>query len=79
MLGLAFWRGGFPPVGPLTAESVSLKALAAELFSVYLLPFEIVGLLLLVAVIGATVAARRPGGTDTDEMDKIELGEEPRS
>jgi len=61
MLGLGFWRGGFAQVGPLTAESVSLKALATELFSRYLLPFEIVGLLLLVAVIGATVAARRPG------------------
>jgi NADH-quinone oxidoreductase subunit J len=79
MLGLAFWRGGFPAVKPLTPEMVSLKGLAADLFSRYLLPFEIVGLLLLVAVTGATVAARRPGGTDTDEMDEIALGEEPRS
>jgi NADH-quinone oxidoreductase subunit J len=77
MLGLGFWRGGFAQVGPLTAESVSLKALATELFSRYLLPFEIVGLLLLVAVIGATVAARRPGETNTDETDEIALGEEP--
>jgi NADH-quinone oxidoreductase subunit J len=79
MLGLGFWRGGFPQVGPLTPEMVSLKALAAELFSRYLLPFEIVGLLLLVAVIGATVAARRPGGTDMDKMDETALGEEPRT
>jgi NADH-quinone oxidoreductase subunit J len=67
MLGLGFWRGGFPAVQPLTEESVSLKALATELFSRYLLPFEIVGLLLLVAVIGATVAARRPGETGSLE------------
>jgi NADH-quinone oxidoreductase subunit J len=67
MLFLGFWRGGFPAVRPLTPESVSLKALAAELFSRYLLPFEIVGLLLLVAVIGATVAARRPGETGSLE------------
>jgi NADH-quinone oxidoreductase subunit J len=60
LLGLAFWRGGFPAVPPLTERSVSLKGLAADLFGEYLLPFEIVGLLLLVAVIGATVAARRP-------------------
>jgi NADH-quinone oxidoreductase subunit J len=79
MLALAFWRGGFPEVRPLSAEMVSLKGLAAELFSRYLLPFEIVGLLLLVAVIGATVAARRPGGTNTDETDEIALGEEPSS
>ena len=60
MLWIAFRRSGLPAVKPLTAESVSLKGLAAALFGEYLLPFEIVGLLLLVAVIGATVAARRP-------------------
>ena len=45
---------------PLTEELVSLTGLAQELFAEYLLPFEIVGLLLLVAVIAATVLARRP-------------------
>ena len=64
MMGLVFWRSGSPAVAPLTPESVSLKALARELFSSYLLPFEIVGLLLLVAVIGATVAARKPDALD---------------
>ncbi len=44
--------------GP-SPELVSLKGLARTLFTDYLLPFEIIGLLLLVAVIGATVAARR--------------------
>src|SRR5215203_4200827 len=72
MMGLVFWRSGSPAVPPLTAESVSLKALARELFSTYLLPFELVGLLLLVAVIGATVAARRP-----DALDRIGEGGEP--
>jgi|SRR6185312_11450149 len=59
MVGLVFWRAGAPELQPLTPELVSLKGLATALFSDYLLPFEIVGLLLLVAVIGATVAARR--------------------
>jgi len=45
---------------PLTPELVSLEALASTLFNEYLLPFEIIGLLLTVAVIGATVVARRP-------------------
>ena len=53
--------------GPVNPETVSIKNLARELFSQYLLPFEIVGLLLLVAVIGATVAARRPPQTETRE------------
>ena len=37
-----------------------LKPLARVMFGEYLLAFEIVGLLLLVAVVGATVVARRP-------------------
>ena len=44
----------------LSPELVSLKGLATTLFTEFLLPFEIIGLLLMVAVIGATVAARRP-------------------
>jgi NADH-quinone oxidoreductase subunit J len=61
----ALWLLMLPTLGtgshaPLTEELVSLSGLAQELFAEYLLPFEIVGLLLLVAVIGATVVARRP-------------------
>jgi NADH-quinone oxidoreductase subunit J len=52
--------GTGPPPPPLGERLVSLSGLAQELFDEYLLPFEIVGLLLLVAVIGATVIARRP-------------------
>lgn len=43
----------------LTPEKVALKPLAEQLFSRYLLGFEIIGLLLLVAVVGATVLARK--------------------
>lgn len=60
LLLLAFGSVRAAAAPELTGEMVSLKALARELYSDYLLPFEIVGLLLLVAVIGATVAARRP-------------------
>jgi NADH-quinone oxidoreductase subunit J len=62
---LMFWDSG-RRLDPMTEELVSMKGLARSLFTDYLLPFEIVGLLLLVAVIGATVAARRPpqGGAD---------------
>lgn len=61
MLGIGVWnsfRG--TRLGELDAELVSLRNLAEALFSEYLLPFEIVGLLLLVAVIAATVLARKP-------------------
>jgi NADH-quinone oxidoreductase subunit J len=60
LFGVFFWltRGG--EMKPIQEKLVSLPTLAGELFNHYLLPFEIVGLLLLVAVIGATVVARRP-------------------
>lgn len=60
MLALLFWSGRRSDLGPVTEELVSMKGMAWEMFTEFLLPFEIVGLLLLVAVIGATVAARRP-------------------
>jgi NADH-quinone oxidoreductase subunit J len=60
VVALATWRGyGRRAAGALTPDMVSLRALAEELFSAWLLPFELVGLLLLVAVIAATVAARK--------------------
>ena len=81
MFWLAFWRTGLrlgdsaPPA--ITQELVSLKGLAAELFGTYLLPFEMVGLLLLVAVIGATVAARRPGEAGSLQEEGIYASGEP--
>ena len=60
LLASLFWRSHrTDEVAPLTEEAVALKPLARELFSTYLLPFELVGLLLLAAVIAATVLARR--------------------
>ncbi len=42
------------------AVSVNLQALATTLFDRYALPFEIISLLLLAAIIGAIFLARRP-------------------
>jgi NADH:ubiquinone oxidoreductase subunit 6 (subunit J) len=64
-------KAGEPDLAPLTEDFVGIKSLARTLFSDYLLPFEIVGLLLLVAVIGATVVARRPSA------EEIAAGEGP--
>jgi len=63
MLAVLFWNAR-RPMDPITEELVSMKGLAREMFTKYLLPFEIVGMLLLVAVIGATVAARKPPQPD---------------
>lgn len=72
MLALLFWNAGRIDPGPLTEELVSMKGLAREMFSGYLLPFEIVGLLLLVAVIGATVVARKPPQTGPLPSEELE-------
>ena len=78
MLVLLFWRRAAPAAGPLTEELVSLKALSRVVFSDFLLPFEIVGLLLLVAVIGATIAARKSTDGPLGELG-FESGDEPRT
>jgi NADH-quinone oxidoreductase subunit J len=61
LLGGLFWGRfvGFS-LAPLSAETVAVRPLAAALMSRYLLPFEMTGLLLLAAVVAATVLARRP-------------------
>lgn len=62
LLALLVWRQPLIDTSrPLSEELVDVERLATLLFSRYLLPFEIVGLLLLAAVIAATVLARRPG------------------
>jgi NADH-quinone oxidoreductase subunit J len=81
MFWLAFRSAGLRVSGPhplpLTEDQVSLKGLAAALFTDYLLPFEIVGLLLLVAVIGATVAARKPGSEVIQMEDDLTPVDQP--
>jgi NADH-quinone oxidoreductase subunit J len=72
-LGMLLWRTNRalePP--PLTAEMLSVKRLAWELFSTWLLPFELVGLLLLVAVVAAYVLARLPRGEEPAAADDDE-------
>lgn len=62
-----WWEPLIDTLQPLSEELVGIERLAALLFSRYLLPFEMVGLLLLAAVIAATVLARRPGTLGEEE------------
>ena len=60
-LGMLLWQAhGTAEVATLTEEFTSIRGLAQLLFSRYLLPFELVGLVLLVAVVAAAMLARRP-------------------
>lgn len=59
VVGSLQWGASLPAVAP-SADEVGLVPLARLLFGEYLLVFEMAGLLLLAAVIAATVLARRP-------------------
>lgn len=59
-LGLLLARPTADPAPDAPPEGFgTVEALSRELFTTYVLPFEVTGLLLLVAVIGAVVLAKR--------------------
>ncbi|MEO8276937.1 MAG: NADH-quinone oxidoreductase subunit J [Thermoanaerobaculia bacterium] len=62
----AYSGATFAPQNP---ESSSLVTIARELFGAYILPFEMIGLLLLVAVVAASWVAQKgdPAKSDTPE------------
>ncbi|HSM51422.1 MAG TPA: NADH-quinone oxidoreductase subunit J [Thermoanaerobaculia bacterium] len=63
-LAVALLAAGRPGAGAL--DPVPLRAFSEALFARYMLPFQIIGLLLLVAVIAATVIARRPAVSEEE-------------
>jgi NADH:ubiquinone oxidoreductase subunit 6 (subunit J) len=61
IIGLVSWAVVQTDWGlALEAASASVEEIAGALFTEYALPFEIISLLLLVAIIGAIYLARRP-------------------
>jgi NADH-quinone oxidoreductase subunit J len=76
---VALWRdSGDAVTPPLTETFVDVREFAAELFARYLLTFEIVGVLLLVAVIAAYIIAKRPEPADSNLASPTTSGEDPR-
>jgi NADH-quinone oxidoreductase subunit J len=63
---LWFYKPGITSTGaPITDDFGSIGAVGDLLFRQFLLPFEMISLLLLVAVVGAVVIARRSFGRET--------------
>jgi NADH:ubiquinone oxidoreductase subunit 6 (subunit J) len=58
LVGWAIFQTDWQLAGP--AVSAAVEAIAVALFTTYALPFEIISLLLLAAIIGAIFLARRP-------------------
>ncbi len=77
-LGMLLWRTHGPDtLDPLTPDYLSIHRLSWELFTTWLLPFELVGLLLLVAVVAAYALARAPQpGEMTGPTPDPEAGED---
>ena len=57
-------EGGAEALEAINREPGNVKALAHLLFSRYLLPFEVTSILLVVAIVGVMVLARRIGDTN---------------
>jgi NADH-quinone oxidoreductase subunit J len=72
ILGIgAHWSTGAPSVaGPARGQAGGdVAALGRSVFTTYLFPFEITAALLVIAVVGAVVLARRPRSDSTDESE----------
>ena len=52
--------GGTSTAGALSGPGSNVEKLARSIFTRYLLPFEVTAILLVIAVVGAVVLARRP-------------------
>jgi NADH-quinone oxidoreductase subunit J len=73
-LGGSTWTSGSPSVaGPAAGPGTNVEKLARSIFTRYLLPFEATSVLLVVAVVGAVVLARRPAKGDAEEEEGAEV------
>jgi len=68
-LGGSAWTSGSPSVaGTSLGAGSNVEKLARSIFTRYLLPFEATSVLLVVAVVGAVVLARRPEKGDAADV-----------
>jgi NADH-quinone oxidoreductase subunit J len=65
--------GGVPAANPVP----NIEALGIQLYSRYLLPFELAGLILLVAMIGAIVLTHRSRGDSRGQNASRQIGRRP--
>jgi len=61
VLGGLAWNDSPPAVGASATHIGSVEGMGEALFGKFLLPFEVTSLLLLAAIVGAVVLARRAG------------------
>ncbi|MDQ1403909.1 MAG: NADH-quinone oxidoreductase subunit [Actinomycetota bacterium] len=62
--------GAIAVAGPADGPGTNVEKLARSIFTRYLLPFEATSILLVIAVVGAVVLARRPTVAEPDGADE---------
>ncbi|HVE47159.1 MAG TPA: NADH-quinone oxidoreductase subunit J [Acidimicrobiales bacterium] len=70
--GTGWVTGAQSVTGPASGAGTNVEKLATSLFTRYLLAFEVTSVLLVIAVVGAVVLARRPPPEPTDDEDAID-------
>jgi hypothetical protein len=60
LAGIHWVTGAHSVAGPAGGAGSNVEKLARSIFTTYLLPFEVTSVLLVIAVVGAVVLARRP-------------------
>jgi NADH-quinone oxidoreductase subunit J len=74
----AYRAGPAVAAAPIAKPVPNIEALGAELYSRYLLPFELAGLILLVAMIGAIVLTHRSRGDARGQNANRQIGRRPQ-
>jgi NADH-quinone oxidoreductase subunit J len=70
--------GGDRALAAVNEDPGNVVAIARLLFSRYLLPFEVTGVLLVVAIVGVMVLAKRIGRMGSSVAERSEAGDEQR-
>lgn len=65
------WVTGQPHVAGSDTGAPNVNLLGKSLYTTYLFPFEATSALLIIAVVGAVVLARRPPATGADPVDEV--------
>ena len=79
LLARGHWPSGAPQVrGALGTPASNVSQVGQSVFTTYLLAFEVTSALLVVAVVGAVVLARRPRRAPGDDASSFEISPEGR-
>jgi NADH-quinone oxidoreductase subunit J len=70
LAGVKWATGATSVAGPASGDGSNVEKLARSVFTTYLLPFELTSVLLVIAVVGAIVLARRPSKENEGEGGK---------